>query len=394
MTAVTPQATNWTGVAFGVALGVSAAYQMFKLPPALPLLFDRFAYDPMLAGGLMSVYALAGLALSLRFGRLLQRHAPAVLLWALAGLAAGNALGLVAPASGVATLVARGVEGVGFAALAVAGPAIATLNAAPRHLPIAVGLMAGWIPAGQLLANAAAGIALGAGAWQALWWGGLALAAAMAVWTLALARKRSVTFGVAGRETPAPTPVRPLLLAAATFCLWSTQFFAYMTWLPEYLVAAHGFSEAQAVAGYSVPITVLLVFNLVTGVALRAGAPLVPLLVGALMLQAAVWALLPVTGPGWGGAASLVAYGIGAGITPTCLFALPAAILGQARAGAGAFGVLMTGRNLGVLAGPLLLAAALRLSGDWHVAAPVCGAVTFGCALAALAVGRAIRDQG
>lgn len=52
--------TNWTGVLFGLAIAVVAAFQQFKLPPALPLMIDRYGYDRVLAGGFMSVFALAG----------------------------------------------------------------------------------------------------------------------------------------------------------------------------------------------------------------------------------------------------------------------------------------------------------------------------------------------
>jgi hypothetical protein len=57
--------------------------------------------------------------------------------------------------------------------------------------------------------------------------------------------------------------------------------------------------------------------------------------------------------------AMLVFYGIGAGIAPTCLFAQPAAIVGARRV-AGAFGIIMTGRNLGVFLGPIVFAFALE----------------------------------
>lgn len=66
--------TNWTGVLFGLAIAVVAAFQQFKLPPVLPLMIDRYGYDRVLAGGFMSVFALAGLVLSWNLGRWMQRH--------------------------------------------------------------------------------------------------------------------------------------------------------------------------------------------------------------------------------------------------------------------------------------------------------------------------------
>jgi hypothetical protein len=149
-----------------------------------------------------------------------------------------------------------------------------------------------------------------------------------------------------------------------------------MTWLPEYLVAAHGLGLTAALAGYSLPVGLLILFNMVTGVLLRHGVSLGFLLVGSLALQVAVWWLSSLSLEGWSGLAALVVYGIGAGITPACLFAMPSRAAGQGRAAASAFGIIMTGRNVGVLIGPILLAETLRMSGSWALASPVFGTVT------------------
>ena len=169
---------------------------------------------------------------------------------------------------------------------------------------------------------------------------------------------------------------RILVLTAGLFCLWAAQYFAFMTWLPEYLVAAHGLGLEAALAGYSLPIALLIVFNLVAGVLLRAGVSLGLLLIASLALQVAVWWLSALGLEGWDGVAALVVYGIGAGITPVCLFAMPSRTAGPGRAAASAFGIIMTGRNIGVLIGPVLLAEALRASGSWEPAAPIFGTVT------------------
>ena len=53
--------------------------------------------------------------------------------------------------------------------------------------------------------------------------------------------------------------------------------------------------------------------------------------------------------------------------------------LGRRRSGravAPALGIIMTGRNLGVLIGPMLLAQAFKATGTWDLAAPIFGTVT------------------
>ena len=63
---------------------------------------------------------------------------------------------------------------------------------------------------------------------------------------------------------------------------------------------------------------------------------------------------------------------------------MPSAIIGAARTGP-AFGIIMTGRNIGVLLGPILLAQAYQIAGNWDVSVPIFGGVSL-IALAIAAV--------
>ncbi len=397
-----PPRSNWRGVIFGYSLSVFAAYQLFKLPPALPLLLSSYGYDRTLAGGFMSVFAVAGLALSLWIGRFMAREGPIRLLPAALGLmAAGNALALAVPASGAVLLAARALEGVAFAVLAIAGPVLASREASAKDVPLVLGLIATWIPVGQIIATLVAPHAFAVFGWQSLWLLGLLLCIALAAWVWRVQRAGGVDLGPARDTARAARPehsgtVRFMLtLTAAIFMLWSGQYFAAMTWLPQYLIEAQGLQLSAALAGYLLPVVVLMVFNLVTGALLRAGAALGLLLASSLALQAAVWWLQPgeAVGPAVG-LALLVVYGIGAGVTPTCLFALPNAILGHGMDPSAAFGIVMTGRNLGVLAGPIVLAEVYRWSGGWALSAPVFGAVTALALILAAVVAFRLRAAG
>src|SRR3546814_9213581 len=72
----------------------------------------------------------------------------------------------------------------------------------------------------------------------------------------------------------------------------------------------------------------------------------------------------------------LAFYGITACIAPTCLFARPAQLVASPGETARAFGVTMSGRNLGVLSGPLLLALAVEASGGWLAGSLLFAALT------------------
>jgi MFS family permease len=393
--------TRIGGVAFGLGLAFLAAYQQFKLPVVLPVLLADYGYDRILAGGFMSIYALFGLVLSIPLGGAIQRRgAGSLILWALALMILGNGLALVRPESGWLVLAARGLEGVAFAVLAIGGAALANANASQRSLPLVAGLLATWIPVGQLTATFLAPLAMAISSWRLLWYVGMGATAVFFVWTLVnRSSGRMVLAPNLGAKTDKPaaeddiTPQQrgALILTGVLFMLWSGQYFAYMTWLPQYLVEVHGLTVTHAQWGYAIPVTLVMVVCVITGLALQRGLPVGSLLIGALVTQAAVWWLLPVTGGGVGGVVSLVVYGTGAGVVPTCLFAMPGIVLGRGHGTARAFGIVMTGRNMGVLIGPVLLAQAFNMTGTWELAAPIFGAVTTACLVVAILLARRLR---
>jgi predicted MFS family arabinose efflux permease len=372
--------TDWGGVVFGVALASLVAYQQFKLPPVLPTLLERYNYDRALAGSFMSIYALAGLLFSVPIGRWLARHGVmrGVAVAALV-MIAGNILSLLAPQNGWIMLAGRALEGFSFAVGAILGPAIAGSCASPRHHHFAIALASAWIPIGQIAAGLGAPLALAEGHWQGLWIAGIVTTGALWCWGLSLARRSAFNIGNAGRSMAEPPLSRrehqTLLIGAGIFLLWSGQYYAYMTWLPQYLVEARSLGPVAAVFSYLLPVVVLMVFNLLTGEILRRGVGVTFLLLAGVASQALSWWLTPLAHSDAAGIALLIFYGIGAGITPTCLFAMPGAILGRT-AGPHAFAIIMTGRNIGVLIGPILLAVLQQGHGSWDAIAPILAIVT------------------
>jgi predicted MFS family arabinose efflux permease len=391
------------GIAFGLGLAFLAAYQQFKLPVVLPVLLADYGYDRTLAGGYMSIYAFFGLMLSIPLGRAIQKHGAAtLLLWGLMVMILGNVLALATPESGWLVLVSRGLEGIAFAVLAIGGPALANANASQSALPVVAGLMAAWIPVGQLSATFLAPVAIATSSWRLLWYVGIAATALFFVWTVVNRVSGRVVLAPArpdAADAPAaagdlsPRERRGLILTGLIFMLWSGQYFAYMTWLPQYLVEVHAFDVTEAQWGYAIPVTLVMVMCVVTGVLLQRGLPLGALFVGALATQAAVWWLLPYTGGDITGVVSLVVYGIGGGVVPTCLFSMPSVILGRGHGTARAFGIIMTGRNVGVLIGPVLVAQAFKMTGTWDLTPPIFGAVTTACLLAAILLARQLRRR-
>lgn len=398
-------ATNWTGILFGFLLATLAAFQQFKLPPQLPSLLAEYAYPKVMAGAFMSVYAVVGLAVSFALGWLLQRLGTlSILLVAFATAIAGNLLALWMPESAGIMLASRALEGLAFAVFAIAGPVYTNRSAGPAHLPLAIALSAMWIPCGQISANLL--VPVGhmvdsdlVGGWRLSWLATAGATAVLALWMIAIRLRGSTDLDI--RPRGPSTVSRPtgeerwaLALAALLFTLWSAQYFAYMTWLPQFLVEVHGLSQDWATIGYSVPVVILVVVGLTTSVVIRRGVPLAPMFVGSIVLQAGVWWTIPYTTTLETGILSLVAYGLGIGVTPVCLFALPSTILGSSRAGPGAFAALMTGRNLGVLIGPILLPQILLVMQVWTDVTPVFAVMTTLCAVGALLLGLGLTRMG
>lgn len=362
--------TNWTGVAFGLSLAAFVALQHYRLPPLLPTLLADYGYGRVLAGGLMSVYALAGLSLSMVAGRWLHRHGARAAIVAIGLLfIAGNLLGLVAPEHGAIMLASRAIEGFGFTIGAVMAPAIAIVHSSARHRPLVIGMMAAWIPTGQLIASALTPVSLALGGWQPMWIFVAVLALGLLAWGRLGDRNAWLAPEPASESGKHASFARRelilLWLGGALFMLWGGQYAALFTWMPTYFVEVYGFPDVGAVAGYSLPVAILLVFNVLTGWFLRWGMSLSWLIAGSCIAQAAFWWLIPVVGPGIDGVLLLVFYGIGAGVAPTCLFALPSAIVGPRRT-AGAFGIIMTGRNVGVFLGPITFAQGMIWFAHWH----------------------------
>jgi MFS family permease len=343
----------------------------------------------------MSVYALVGLIASAAIGRKLDRNM-GIGVAALIGLTViGVTLALAAPQSAPLMLLSRGLEGLAFAIAAIAGPAIAAAAAKPRDLPIVTGLLAGWIPLGQI---AAALAALALHEWHWLWIIGAGLGLPLGLWAWVLLREAR-NGGPAARpavQHPTPAQQRQLIFAGTIFMLWSGQYFAFMTWLTQYLTSVLALGPAASVLAYLVPVVVLLAFNLLTGWALRHGLALIPAMITALVGQALVWFAQPWLSGGVG-LIGLIVYGIGAGVVPTCLFQTPHAIA-RGAAGASFFGIVMTGRNIGVFTGPLLLAFligtdryALHLS--WTAAAQAIGCMTLASVGVALLLRRSLQHR-
>ena len=377
-----PGRSDWGGIWLGLAVSSFAAFQMLKLPPSLPLLIEAYGYERVIAGALVSVYALAGIFFSMTAGTLTGRYPLHVLAGSLACFFLGNAITLMFPEVAWLNLVARTIEGLAYTVFAIAGAAIANRSAAPSDLSLVAGIVAVWVPVGQILALVTGYLFFDSLGWQPLWWLSLFLTMALALWLLArrASVEKALRVEVRGAGAAQLRQRFSLWLAAGVFGAWAGQYIAFMTWLPDYVVGHFEVGADEAAAINAVSVVGVLASCLATGWLLRRGVSFGLLFTGATLIQAIVW----FAGPHLDSLAGLVAitaYGIVAGAPPTCMFAVPARLFGGDRAGPSAFAPMMTGRSLGVLLAPIVAGGLVDTEG-WTVFTSTYGLLTFASAVA------------
>lgn len=242
-----------------VAVGVTCALHVGKLPVAIPVLRESLRLSLVQAGFLLSLVQLAGMTLGLLVGLIADRLGPRrVMLAGLLLLAAGSALGALAPNVSV-LLATRVLEGMGF--LLAVLPAPGLLRQRVQHAPTlsrSLGWWGAYMPLGTALALLLGVPLLSGVGWR---WAWLLLALLSLLAAAALARS-------VAPDTRAPSALQggtalgprlrrtlrapgPWLMALAFF-LYSGQWLAVVGFLPTiyhragYTGAAVAFLSALA----------------------------------------------------------------------------------------------------------------------------------------------------
>lgn len=376
------------GVAlFSVALllvGVSITVIQYKVPSILESVMGAFGMSASAGSWLMSVFTMVGIFLALPAGSLARRFGPARVLLLGSGIViAGSVLGALA-SSTPAMIVSRGIEGVAFVLVTVAGPL-----AIERYVPkdrrgTANGVWSLWICLGSfagLTATPAIYGALGlSGTWLAF-----AVFAAFAAIAFALA--------VRGRSGEAPdgggslersddgkatlrdhlSLLRPnALLYFFGYFVFNIEILAVLGYTPTFLQSA-GMDASLSGFASSLPGLLAIVSAIVFGRLVDlTGKTKALYFVAALAAGPATFLMLTQAGPLlWVGAAlmGLVGYGL-----PVACLSSVLRIAGSARLVPAAIGLLMLAQSLGEFFGslvtPLLLGPSMS---NWLLCGTVIG---------------------
>ena len=360
-------ATRWLVVSVMIASGVAAALHVGKVPPALPAMREELDLGLVAAGWVASIFSLIGATIGIASGLAADRFgARRVLAAGLVLLTAGSVWGATAD-SGAALLATRVLSGFGLVTVAVAAPGIIVAVAPPRDHGLALGAWSIYMPAGMVIAMLSAPLVLPWSGWRGLWLFHAGLTVVVLVIVLIATRDVSAHASAPRRiSTEALRRPGPWLLAAAFAC-YTVQFFAVTTWMPTFLVEAHGSTpETAALAG-----------------ALVVAANILGCLAGAWLLHRDVarWKLLAVTflvmapcaaGTFFSALSPVLAIAL-ATIFSAVGGLLPAAVLAGTAVHAPTRGHVATingfvvqGSHVGVVIGPPIFAMFVAVFGSWE----------------------------
>jgi MFS family permease len=147
--------TSWGRIALFYAIGVLAAGQLGVVPPLVPALQQDLGLSLATAGMTVSIVTLVGALFGLPAGGWSERigHARALRIGI---LIMASAAALCAAADNASTLLAaRGLAGIGYLLVVVAGPSLMASTAEPRHHAFTLSLWGTFVPAGIALSGLA-----------------------------------------------------------------------------------------------------------------------------------------------------------------------------------------------------------------------------------------------
>lgn len=362
-------ATDWRLAAVLVAAGVTAAIQIGKAPPALPLLRVELGMDLQAAGWFVSLVtamtALAGMLVALAADRIGHRR---LLLGGLVTGAAASAATTLAAAP-VALFALRVVEGLGFLSVVVSIPPLLLRATAPGDTRFMMGIWGAYLPGGAGLMALASAWLLPLEGWRGVWWLAAGALIVMAVIVAMSSAGRDVPPAPAGRSLTrdmletlrVPGPA----LIGLCFGCYAGGWYAVIAFLPTLQIERLGFPPSLAALTTAGVILINVVGSLVAGWLLQRGwrRSAVIAVTAALMAATAAGILLDAV-PDVARLGCAFAFSMVASAIPGALFgAIPVHAPRPGLIGA-TTGALMQGSNIGSLTGPPIVAA-LVSSGGW-----------------------------
>ncbi|GEA15200.1 MFS transporter [Moorella sp. E308F] len=350
--------------------GVAVALNQFKVPPVMQVLMESLQADMATAGWLMSVFCIAGVILALPAAFLLAGLGPKNSgLIGLGCIIIGAVIGAVAKSAAI-MLIARTIEGVGLALIAVVAPAVISIWFEPHERGLPMGIWATWVPVGSFLIYNLANPIAKLGGWTSIWWFGAVFAlVAFMVYSAIVAPPNKTASG--SEEGGGAISISHGLksintwLISIAFAAFNFSFIAYATWAPTFLAEVHKMDPGAASFYASLVTLVFIPGGIFAGWVLdrfgnRKGILAASFIICTILV---LWAFKV-----GGNVGILVSYyvilGLAASFVPTCVFTIaPETAINPQFAGV-ALGVVILGQNSGMFIGPPVVGQAIA-SGGW-----------------------------
>ncbi len=363
--------TSHRAAAIVVAVGVTCALHIGKLPPAVPALQAGLGVSLVQAGFLLSLVQLAGMCLGLFVGLSADRFGPRrVMLVGLLGLAFGSAWGGFAATPG-ALLASRAVEGLGFLLAVLPAPALIRRHVADaRLLARSLGWWGAYMPLGTALALLVGAPVIEGMGWRVVWIGlsVVSLGAAIGLFVGLPADEpmhgRPAAWAPRLRRTlSAPGP----WLVALGFFLYSGQWLAVVGFLPT-ILAQGGMGGLQAGLLSALAAAVNMAGNIGAGRWIAHGArPLTVLRLAYLTMGAGAVLAFAIEGPFLVQYLGVLAFSGVGGLIPGTLFGLAVRLAPGEDTVSTTVGWMQQLSALGQFAGPPLVAWVATQAGGWQM---------------------------
>ena len=362
--------TSWGRISLLYGIGVLAAGQLGVVPPLVPALQRDLGLSLAVAGTTVSIVTLVGAVLGLLAGGWSERvgHARALRIGI---LIMASAAALCAASDDATTLLAaRGLAGVGYLLVVVAGPSLMASTSEPKHHAFTLSLWATFVPVGMALSGLVASDFADRAGWR------MVFAGDAVVLALALIVALIVALGaVPDLRGPEPGPSTITLrwlgpsvpLSIAFFC-FALLFLALAGLLPAYFVERRDLAAAEAGRFVAIATAFGITGSLLAAWMMRRGVSpgrliAVGLIASAVLATFSFSSKAPVP---FSVAGFAVSFAVG-GLVPAAAFASVPLIAVDTRAIGPINGLLAQAGGLGSLAGPPLLALWVEWAG-WSLA--------------------------
>lgn len=354
-----------------LAVGVSVCIVQYKVPSILDPIMGSYGMSADSGAWLMSIFTMVGIFLSLPASGLAKRIGPKrLLLLACAVIVAGSVMGAFA-GSAWQMIASRGIEGIAFVFVTVAGPLVIERYVDRAHQGTANGIWSLWICLGSVIGSTATPAVYGAVGLEGTWlvYAGIVVAAAVVMALLIRGDGDASTNDEmpdgAVREAKLGDYLRFLkpqaLLFFFAYLVFNVEILAVLSYTPTFL-QQQGMNATLSGFASSLPGLLAIVSSLAYGKLIdKTGRTRVFYLVALAVSAPATMLMLTQSGPLlWVGAAGVGL--VGYAIPVACLTALPQ-IAGSKEMMPAAMGVFTLvqclGEFLGSLVTPMLLGPAM-----------------------------------